>query len=65
MSVEQRLMEKCRALGCAMPNGVDHEIITNLLTKLIVQEKYNGEDAFELASKSYAEGFEGLEDGGV
>lgn len=52
------LIDRCRKLGAAMPNGVDHEIVLKLLTKLIVQEHINDDDAFEIASKAYAEGFE-------
>jgi len=60
MGATVSLINRCRKLGAAMPSGVDHEIIAKLLTKLIVQEHVNDEDAFEVASEAYAEGFNNI-----
>jgi len=42
-----------------MPNEVPHDTLMKILAKIIVQEKVLDCDAFEMASKAYAEGFNG------
>ncbi len=60
MGATINLVTRCRKLGAAMPSGVDLDIIMKLLTKIIVQEHVNDDDAFEVASKAYSEGFNNI-----
>jgi hypothetical protein len=60
MSALNRMRLRCFKLGKEMPDEVEHEILMKILAKIIVQEKVHDDDAFELASKAYAEGFNGL-----
>lgn len=63
-SPSERMRKRCWNLGQEMPDQVEHEVLMGILAKVIVQEKVLDEDAFEAASKAYAEGFNGLNLGG-
>ncbi|GAG78147.1 unnamed protein product [marine sediment metagenome] len=60
MSSADKVKQQCYDLGKGMPNGVSHEDLMQLLVKIIVKEKIHDDDAFALASRAYAEGFNGL-----
>lgn len=55
-----RMRERCYRLGKEMPNKIPHDEVLKLLAKIIVQEKVLDDDAFEIASKAYAKGFQHL-----
>jgi hypothetical protein len=57
MSPSKQMRERCFKLGQEMPNEVPHDTLMKILAKIIVQEKVLDCDAFEMASKAYAEGF--------
>jgi hypothetical protein len=59
----ERLINRSRELGKITPNKVKHETILELLAKIIVEEKVLDEDAFEVASKAFAEGFNNVNKG--
>ena len=63
-SPADRMRKRCFKLGEQMPDKVEHQTLMGILAKVIVQEKVLDEDAFEAASKAYAEGFNGLNLGG-
>ena len=60
-SPSERMRKRCYKLGQEMPDKVEHEVLMKILAKVIVQEKVLDCDAFEMASKAYAEGFNNLE----
>ena len=60
----ERLRKRCWNLGQEMPDKVEHEILMKILAKAIVYEKVLDDDAFEMASKAFAEGFNDLPLGG-
>jgi hypothetical protein len=61
MGNEERMMERCRKLGKVMPISISKETLKVIFTKIIVEEKVNDDDAFEMASKSFKETFECME----
>ena len=57
----EQMRQRCWKLGQEMPDEVEHETLMKILAKVIVQEKVLDDDAFKMASKAYAEGFNGFE----
>jgi hypothetical protein len=55
------LKQQCYDLGKSMPNKVPHETVMQMLAKVIVEKKIHDDDAFDMASQAYAEGFNGLD----
>lgn len=59
MNPSKKMRERCFKLGQEMPNEVEYYTLMKILAKIIVEEKVLDCDAFEMASKAYAEGFNG------
>lgn len=57
MNSIERLINRCHELGGLMPRKVENTELAKILAKIIVEEKVMDEDAFEIASKAFAEGF--------
>lgn len=57
---ENRMRKRCYELGKLTPDKVPHKTLMKMLAKIIVEEKVRDDDAFEMASKAFAEGFNGL-----
>lgn len=53
----ERVQKRCYKLGQEMPNKVSLHTLTEIIAKVIVQEKTHDEDAFKIASEAFAEGF--------
>ena len=60
MSSIDELKQQCYDLGKSMPDKVPHTTLMKILAKIIVEKGVNDDDAFDLASRAYTEGFQGL-----
>lgn len=58
------LSERCKLLGKVMPNGTNLEIVSSILTMIVTEHTDNIDfwsENFEVASQSFAEGFQSNE----
>jgi hypothetical protein len=65
MNPLERMRKKCHKLGMSAPDTMEYDTIMKICAKIIVKEKVLDDDAFEHASKAFAEGFNGLHLGGT
>ena len=65
MNPLERMRKECHKLGMNAPDKLEYEAIMKICAKVIVREKVLDDDAFEHASKAFAEGFNGLHLGGT
>lgn len=65
MNPMERMRERVHELGQEAPDKMSHEQIMKICVTVIVQEKVLDDDAFQQASKAFAEGFNGLKLGAM